>query len=138
MEATCFTQFADEWGPAKIVHLYEPHLPLKAIVVIDNIALGPAIGGVRMAPDVTTEEVFRLARTMTWKNAAAGLPHGGAKAGIMSDPAVALDQKERVIRAFAQAIADLTQYIPARIWERMKPAWLLSTMKPGAARAAPK
>jgi glutamate dehydrogenase (NAD(P)+) len=53
-----------------------------------------------------------LARTMTWKNAAAGLPHGGAKAGIIFDPSVPLDQKERVIRAFAQAIADLTQYIP--------------------------
>ena len=107
-----FGQFADEWGPAKIVHLYEPRLPLKAMVVIDNVALGPAVGGVRMAPDVTTEEVFRLARTMTWKNAAAGLPHGGAKAGIVADPAMPLDQKERLIRAFAQAIADLTQYIP--------------------------
>ena len=107
-----FRQFADEWGPAKIIHLYEPRLPLKAIVVIDNVALGPAVGGVRMAPDVTTEEVFRLARTMTWKNAAAGLPHGGAKAGIVADPAMPLEQKERLIRAFAQAIADLTEYIP--------------------------
>ena len=65
-----------------------------------------------MAPDVTTEEVFRLARTMTWKNAAAGLPHGGAKAGIAADPAMPWEQKERLIRAFAQAIADLTEYIP--------------------------
>jgi glutamate dehydrogenase/leucine dehydrogenase len=112
MEGNYFSQFADEWGPAKIVHLYEPRLPLHAIVVIDNTALGPAVGGVRMAPDVTTEEIFRLARTMTWKNAAAGLPHGGAKAGIIANPAMPLDQKERLIRAFAQAIADLTQYIP--------------------------
>ena len=112
MEVNFFTQYADEWGPAKIVHIYEPRLPLQAIVVIDNTALGPAIGGVRMAPDVTTAEVFRLARTMTWKNAAAGLPHGGAKAGIISEPTAPMDQKERVIRAFAQAIADLTQYIP--------------------------
>ena len=65
-----------------------------------------------MAPDVTTEEVFRLARTMTWKNAAAGLPHGGAKAGIVADPTMPWEQKERLIRAFAQAIADLTEYIP--------------------------
>jgi glutamate dehydrogenase (NAD(P)+) len=112
MDAKLFGEYADEWGPIKMVHLYEPHLPLKAIVVIDNVALGPAVGGVRMAADVTTEEVFRLARTMTWKNAAAGLPHGGAKAGIIADPAIPLDQKERLIRAFAQAIADLTQYIP--------------------------
>jgi glutamate dehydrogenase (NAD(P)+) len=112
MEADFFTKFTDEWGPAKIVHLYEPRLPLRALVVIDNTALGPAIGGVRIAPNVTMAEVFRLARTMTWKNAAAGLPHGGAKAGIIADPAMPWDQKERVIRAFAQAIADLTQYIP--------------------------
>jgi glutamate dehydrogenase (NAD(P)+) len=107
-----FKLYADEWGPAKIVHIYEPRLPLQAIVIIDNVALGPAIGGVRMAPDVTTEEVFRLARTMTWKNAAAGLAHGGAKAGIVADPAMPLDQKERLIRAFARAIVDLTEYIP--------------------------
>ena len=112
MDAIFFREYADDWGPAKIIHLYEPRLPLKAIVVIDNVALGPAVGGVRMAPDVTTEEVFRLARTMTWKNAAAGLPHGGAKAGIVADPAIPLDQKERLIRAFAQAIADLQEYIP--------------------------
>jgi glutamate dehydrogenase (NAD(P)+) len=112
MGADFFNQFADDWGPKKIVHLYEPRLPLQALVVVDNVALGPAIGGVRMAPDVTTAEVFRLARTMTWKNAAAGLPHGGAKAGIRADPGMPGDQKEQVIRAFAQAIADLTEYIP--------------------------
>jgi len=49
----------------------------EAIVVIDNTACGAGIGGVRMAPDVSVEECFRLARAMTWKNAAAGLPHGG-------------------------------------------------------------
>lgn len=112
MEAQNFHTFTDEWGPAKIVHLYEPRLPLRAIVVIDNVALGPAVGGVRLALDLTTAEVFRLARTMTWKNAAAGLPHGGAKAGIVADPALPRDQKERLFRAFAQAIADLREYIP--------------------------
>ena len=112
METDLWSQYADEWGPAHIAHLYEPRLPLKAIVVIDNIALGPAVGGVRLDPDISTAEVFRLARTMTWKNAAAGLPHGGAKAGILADPAMPLAQKERTIRAFARAIADLRQYIP--------------------------
>jgi glutamate dehydrogenase/leucine dehydrogenase len=48
---------------------------LKAIVVVDNTAAGPAIGGTRMAPDVSVEECIRLARTMTLKNAAAGLAH---------------------------------------------------------------
>ncbi len=46
-------RFADDLGPAKIVQVYEPSTGLKAIVVVDNVARGPAIGGVRMAPDVS-------------------------------------------------------------------------------------
>lgn len=71
-----------------MVLLREPRVGLDAIVVVDNVACGPAIGGVRMAPDVTLGEVGRLARAMTLKNAAAGLPHGGGKAGIVADPRV--------------------------------------------------
>ena len=53
-------KLADELGPAKIIHVYEPSVNLKAVLVVDNVAAGPAIGGVRMAPDVTTEECVRL------------------------------------------------------------------------------
>ena len=60
-------RFADELGPAKIIQVYEPTIDLKAVLVIDNIAMGPAIGGIRMAPDVSIEECIRLARTMTLK-----------------------------------------------------------------------
>jgi glutamate dehydrogenase (NAD(P)+) len=65
-----------------------------------------------MAADVTVEEVARLARAMTLKNAAAGLPHGGGKAGIIAQPARPSEEKERLVRAFARAIASLTEYIP--------------------------
>ncbi|MDJ0650332.1 MAG: Glu/Leu/Phe/Val dehydrogenase [Xenococcaceae cyanobacterium MO_188.B19] len=105
-------RFADELGPAKITHIYEPLPGLKAILVVDNVACGPAIGGIRMAPDVTTEEVFRLARAMTLKNAAAGLPHGGAKSAILADPKLPLSDKERLVRTFARAIKGITEYIP--------------------------
>ena len=105
-------QLPDEFGPARIVHIHRPALGLRAIVVIDNTACGPAVGGVRMAPGVSLEECFRLARAMTWKNAAAGLPHGGGKAVIYGDPKIPLEQKERIIRAFAQSIGDLGDYIP--------------------------
>ncbi len=105
-------QFADELGPAKITHIYEPLPGLKAILVVDNVACGPAIGGIRMAPDVTTEEVFRLARAMTLKNAAAGLPHGGGKSAILADPKLPLSDKERLVRTFARAIKGITEYIP--------------------------
>ena len=82
------------------------------MVVVDNVGCGPAIGGVRMAPDVSAEEAFRLARAMTLKNAAAGLPHGGGKSVIYGDPKMPVPEKERLIRAFATAIADIIDYIP--------------------------
>ncbi|MFH1257655.1 MAG: Glu/Leu/Phe/Val dehydrogenase, partial [Candidatus Micrarchaeota archaeon] len=53
---------------------------------IDNTARGPGKGGIRLVPDVTVQEVYRLARAMTWKNALADIPFGGAKAGIRADP----------------------------------------------------
>lgn len=110
MSEEVFSRFADEYGPEKVVYIYEPRCGLKAIVVIDNIAAGPAIGGIRMAPDVSTDEVFRLARAMTWKNALAGLPHGGGKSGILANPLA--PNKETLIRQFARAIKALTGYIP--------------------------
>jgi glutamate dehydrogenase (NAD(P)+) len=102
---------ADELGPAKVAFL-RLCAGAEAVVVIDNVALGPAIGGVRMRPDVTASEVARLARAMTVKNAVAGLPHGGGKAGIAALPGLAPVDHERVMRAFARAMEQLTDYIP--------------------------
>ena len=104
--------FADEFGPLTVVHISGPLPDLRAILVIDNVACGPAIGGTRMAADAGLEECARLARAMTLKNAAAGLPHGGAKSVIIADPGVEGSEKERLVRAFACAIRDLTDYIP--------------------------
>jgi glutamate dehydrogenase/leucine dehydrogenase len=111
MEAR-WQELCDDLGPVKMVLLREPAAGLQAVVVMDNLAAGPAIGGVRMAPDLTVEEVMRLARAMTLKNAAAGLPYGGGKAGICADPAIDRAAKERLVRSFARAIASLTDYIP--------------------------
>ena len=110
MSAHYIDSFADDLGPEKIVHIYEPKSGLKAIVVIDNLSLGPAVGGCRMASDVDTREVFRLARAMTLKNALNDLPHGGAKSAILSDPSV--PDKEALVREFAQSIKHLPDYIP--------------------------
>jgi glutamate dehydrogenase (NAD(P)+) len=51
---------ADELGPEKVIHIHESRIGLRAIVVVDNAAAGPAIGGTRMAPDVSAEECFRF------------------------------------------------------------------------------
>jgi len=104
-------RFADDLGPEKILHVTEPGLGLHGILVVDNVAAGPSIGGCRIAPDVSVDECFRLARAMTLKNAAAGLPHGGGKSVIFGDPAMPDAEKERYIRAFARAIGDIRDYI---------------------------
>lgn len=111
MEDPAF-RFCDDLGPKAILHVYQPTIGLKGIVVVDNVAAGPSIGGIRMAPDVSLEECFRLARAMTFKNAAAGLPHGGGKSVIFGDPRMDPAQKELLIRAFAKAIEVITDYIP--------------------------
>jgi len=55
-------KFADELGPVKMYHVHEPSIGLKGVLVVDNVAAGPSIGGLRMAPDVSTEECCRLAK----------------------------------------------------------------------------
>jgi glutamate dehydrogenase (NAD(P)+) len=103
----------DEWGPEKILQVYDPDTGMKGVLVIDNTSKGPGKGGIRFAPSVTPLEIFKLARTMTWKCAAAGLPFGGAKGGIIADPNVV----DRVswMKSFAKMIRPYcpSQYIAA-------------------------
>ncbi|MFE3549039.1 Glu/Leu/Phe/Val dehydrogenase [Streptomyces kronopolitis] len=94
----------DEWGPEKIVVVSHRRTGMKGVLVIDNTARGIGKGGTRMSPGVTVDEVSRLARVMTWKWAAADLFYGGAKAGIIADPASR--DKEAVLRAFARALSN--------------------------------
>lgn len=101
----------DALGPAKVMQVFEPGLGLRAALVVDNVARGPALGGLRMAPDVSLEECSRLARAMTLKNSAAGLPHGGAKSVLWGDPRMPRENKERLIRAFAHALRNESDYI---------------------------
>jgi len=109
-------RFADEWGPEKILQVYDQQTRMRGILVIDNTALGPGKGGIRMTPTLDIEEVLRLARTMTWKCALAELPFGGAKSGIVADPKkIPKEEKTRLISAFAVALKPLSpsQYIAA-------------------------
>ncbi len=101
----------DGFGPKRVVHVHQPDLGLRGILVVDNVAAGPSIGGLRMAQDVTLNECFRLARAMTLKNAAAGLPHGGGKSVLQADPTLPREKKEPLIRAFACALGDIADYI---------------------------
>ncbi|MBI3412749.1 MAG: Glu/Leu/Phe/Val dehydrogenase [Candidatus Aenigmarchaeota archaeon] len=106
----------DEFGPEKILEVYDPKTGMHGFTVLDNTALGPAKGGIRMTPSVTVEEVAKLARTMTWKCALASLPFGGGKSGIVADPKrISSEQKMAIIRSFAIAIKPVcpSRYIAA-------------------------
>ena len=93
----------DKYGPEYVLEVYDPKIGMEGFLVIDNTVLGPGKGGIRMAPGVTKEEVYRLARTMTWKNALAGIPFGGAKAGIIW-PGGDDSLKKQFVQSFAKAI----------------------------------
>ena len=95
----------DEFGPEKIIEVYNPKVGMHGYVVIDNTALGPGKGGIRMTPSVSMDEVAKLARTMTWKCAMAGLPFGGAKAGIIADDReITKGQKKIIVEEFSKAL----------------------------------
>lgn len=95
----------DEWGPERVIEVYDQRSGMWGVTVIDNTARGVGKGGVRFVPDITTKEVFGLARAMTWKNALADIPFGGAKSGIRGDPKKV--DKELFVRAFARRIKDV-------------------------------
>jgi len=98
----------DEFGFEKIIEVYDQKTGMQGVCAIHNTARGPGKGGIRMVPDVTTEEVMGLARAMTWKNAMADLPFGGAKSGIKADPkAMTPAKKEEMMRAFARKIKEV-------------------------------
>lgn len=94
----------DDWGPEKIVVVSHRRTGMKGVLVIDNTARGVGKGGTRMSPNVSVGEIARLARVMTWKWAGVDLFYGGAKAGIVADPAS--PDKEAILRAFARALAN--------------------------------
>ncbi len=89
---------------------------LKAIIAIHDTTLGPALGGTRMwtyhSEEEAVEDALRLAKGMTYKNAAAGLNLGGGKTVIIGDPRK--DKNEEMFRAFGRFIQGLNgRYITA-------------------------
>src|SRR4030067_1189588 len=104
----------DHLGPEKLIEVYDPQTKLHGFLVIDNTWLGVAKGGLRMTPSVDLEEVFHLARVMTYKNALAELPVGGGKSGVIANvKKISWEEKRSLVRAFSKAIKPLcpTVYI---------------------------
>ncbi|TVP82758.1 MAG: Glu/Leu/Phe/Val dehydrogenase [Alkalicoccus sp.] len=106
----------EEYDYEQVVVCQDKESGLKAIIAIHDTTLGPALGGTRMWTYDTEEKAFedalRLARGMTYKNAAAGLNLGGGKTVIIGDPKK--DKNEAMFRAFGRFIQGLNgRYITA-------------------------
>ncbi len=103
-------------GHEQVVFCHNPEAGLKAIIAIHSTVLGPALGGVRMwnypSEEAALNDVLRLSRSMTYKNAVAGLDLGGGKAVILGD--ASRDKSEALFRAFGQFVESLGgRYITA-------------------------
>ena len=100
----------------QVVFCADERSGLRAIIAIHSTALGPALGGTRFYPyadeDAALTDALRLARGMTYKNALAGLDHGGGKAVIIGDPAT--DKSEALLRAYGRFVQSLSgRYVTA-------------------------
>ncbi|MCB9948804.1 MAG: Glu/Leu/Phe/Val dehydrogenase [Rhodospirillaceae bacterium] len=93
-------------GHESVTYAHDPAVGLTAIIAIHSRALGPAAGGCRMAAypstDAALNDVLRLSRGMTYKNAMAGLALGGGKSVIIGDPATA--KTPALLEAYARAV----------------------------------
>lgn len=97
----------DNLGPRSVVCMWDESSPLEVggYLVVDNLAMGqPAMGGIRMLPDITPQTIHNLARGMTLKNAAANLPYGGGKAGIVAERSLTPAEHTEVVRLFARLL----------------------------------
>jgi leucine dehydrogenase len=108
--------YIEKYEYEQLVFCHDPASGLKAIICIHDTTLGPALGGTRMWDYASEEDAIldalRLARGMTYKNAAAGLNLGGAKAVIIGDPKK--DKSEALFRAFGRYIQGLSgRYLTA-------------------------
>ena len=75
--------------------------------VLYNTSRGPAKGGIRFDLNVTLEEVKALAAWMTWKCALVNIPFGGAKGGVVCDPAtMSMAELERLTRRYTSSIIE--------------------------------
>jgi leucine dehydrogenase len=96
-------------GHESVSFFHDEESGLKAIIAIHSTALGPAAGGCRMWPyaneEAALQDVLRLSRGMSFKNAMAGLPFGGGKSVILGDSRC--EKSESLLRAFGRCVDSL-------------------------------
>ncbi|MGH4035565.1 Leu/Phe/Val dehydrogenase [Actinomycetota bacterium Odt1-20B] len=100
---------SDQGGHEQVVLCQDRASGLKAVIALHSTALGPALGGTRFYPYANEEaavaDALNLARGMSYKNAMAGLGHGGGKAVIIGDPE--RHKTEQLLLAYGRFVASL-------------------------------
>jgi valine dehydrogenase (NAD+) len=110
--------YAAVWdaGHEQVVFCHHPPSGLRAVIALYSTALGPGLGGTRFHPYPSTaaavDDALALAKAMAYKNALAGLDHGGGKGVIIGDPR--REKTEPLLRAYGRFVASLGgRYITA-------------------------
>ena len=95
--------------PELEVTVRDPKYGMTGFAVVQNTMPNPGSnltpcgkGGTRITLNVSLEEIKMLAKKMALKNAAAGLPIGGSKSGLIADPDS--ENFEQVYRSFVRAL----------------------------------
>ena len=109
-------EYMERHGYEQLIYFHDKTTGLKGITCIHNTTLGPALGGTRLwdytDEDEATKDVLRLARGMTYKNAAAGLNLGGGKTVLIGDATKV--KSEAYFRALGRYVQSLNgRYITA-------------------------
>ncbi len=120
---TASEALADPWsgtfGHERSVVAIDPQSGVRMVIAVHSTVLGPALGGTRMslyadAPSpgaAAYADALRLSRAMTYKNALAGLDHGGGKGVIIADPSA---KRPEVLHAYGRLVETLEgQYVTA-------------------------
>jgi leucine dehydrogenase len=96
-------------GWRKVVRFRDAACGLDALIAVHDATLGPGCGGCRVRSyesfDAALDDVTRLSRGMTFKNALGGIPFGGGKAVIIADPKT--QKTPALMRAFGRAVDSL-------------------------------
>lgn len=109
---------ADFDGHETVIRVEDPDIKFKSFIAVHNTSRGPALGGCRYWSRYASEEdaindVLRLSRGMTYKNALADLPLGGGKAVIIGQPGTRTPTPD-MMRALGRAVEALQgKYITA-------------------------
>jgi glutamate dehydrogenase (NAD(P)+) len=101
--------------PPVVLEVADAGKGLTAWLAVDSVIEDHFCGGLRMLPDVSADELSLAATAMTLKLGFLGIPHGGAKAGIVCDQNAPREDKLRLLEAFGRGVQDLLKdriYLP--------------------------